>query len=74
MLAGPVFSRNDRRRREARCSLPRVAVESSLSAGSLVRNSLGDLFSQQILPNFAGRGRQRVDDLPPLGIFLICEF
>ena len=74
-LAGPVFSRNDRRRREARCSLPRVAVESSSSAGSLVRNSLGDLFSQQILPNFAGRGvRQRVDDLPPLGIFLICEF
>ena len=45
MLAGPVFSRNDRRRREARCSLPRVAVESSSSAGSLVRNSLGDLFS-----------------------------
>jgi hypothetical protein len=40
-----------------------------------VRNSLGDLFSQQILPNFAGRSvRQRVDDHRPLGIFPLCEF
>jgi hypothetical protein len=31
--------------------LPRVAIESSFSAGGLVRNSLRDLFSQQILPN-----------------------
>ena len=36
---------------EAHCSSPRVAVESSFSAGGLVRNSLHDLFSQQILPN-----------------------
>jgi hypothetical protein len=31
--------------------LPRVAVESSFSVGGLVRNSPGDPFSQQILPN-----------------------
>ena len=77
MLAGPVFSRNDRRRRVCRGTLlfAESCCREQLVARSLVRNSLGDLFSQQILPNFAGRGvRQRVDDLPPLGIFLICEF